>query len=256
MMILTRALIQVALLVVFAGSVQGNEFWGRKLPGQPTQFILGYGSLINSSSRNATASQPIAAIPVRLSASFGYVRGWTIRSPSGFTALGLRRRGADESGQSINGVLYPVEGNDMAAFDAREEGYQRVEVPLDQIQAMSWQRLPEHGKIWVYIPVVPGQEPGVGLPLPSAAYPILQSYLDLVIEGGLEFGADYAREIVASTVDWSAYWLNDRPLARRPWVYTKEYVAIDKLLADSVPHFKDRLYAEPYAAKYLLQTPP
>ena len=75
MMILTRALIQVALLVVFAGSVQGNEFWGRKLPGQPTQFILGYGSLINSSSRNATASQPIAAIPVRLSARFGYVRG-------------------------------------------------------------------------------------------------------------------------------------------------------------------------------------
>jgi hypothetical protein len=69
---------------------------------------------------------------------------------------------------------------------------------------------------------VPGQEPGVGLPLPSAAYPILQSYLDLVIEGGLEFGADYAREILASTVDWSAYWLNDRPLARRPWVYTKE----------------------------------
>jgi cation transport regulator ChaC len=151
---LTRALIQIALLVGLAGCVQGDEFWGRQLPGQPTQFILGYGSLINSSSRNATASQPIAAIPVRLSASFGYVRGWTIRSPSGFTALGLRRRAADETGQSINGVLYPVEGNDMAAFDAREEGYERVEVPLDQIQAMSWQRLPEHGKIWVYIPVV------------------------------------------------------------------------------------------------------
>jgi hypothetical protein len=108
---LTRALIQIALLVGLAGCVQGDEFWGRQLPGQPTQFILGYGSLINSSSRNATASQPIAAIPVRLSASFGYVRGWTIRSPSGFTALGLRRRAADETGQSINGVLYPVEGN-------------------------------------------------------------------------------------------------------------------------------------------------
>jgi len=118
----------------------------------------------------------------------------------------------------------------------------------------AWQRLPEHGKIWVYIPVVPGQEPGVGLPLPSAAYPILQSYLDLVIEGGLEYSADYAREIVASTVDWSEYWLNDRPLARRPWVYTKHYAAIDKLLADSVPQFKDRMHAEPYAAKYLLQT--
>jgi len=252
-MIFARTLIQLALLVGLAGGVRADEFWGRRLPGEPTQFIFGYGSLINSSSRNATASQPIVAIPARLSASFGYVRGWTIRSPSGFTALGLRRLGAGENGMSINGVLYPVQGNDMAAFDAREEGYQRVEVPPDKIEAVSWQRLPEQGKIWVYIPAIPGQEPGVGLPLPTAEYPILQSYLDVVIEGGLEYGADYAREILASTSDWSAYWLNDRPLARRPWVYTKDHAAVDKLLTGSAPHFNDRLYAEPYAAKYLMQ---
>ncbi len=89
--------------------------------------------------------------------------------------------------------------------------------------------------------------------LPTAEYPILQSYVDVVIEGGLEYGTDYVREIVASTADWSPYWLNDRPLARRPWVYTKDHAAVDKLLTDSIPHFKDRLYAEPYAAKYLLQ---
>jgi len=248
-----RALIQLVLLVTLVGSVQGEEFWGRKLPGQPTQFIFGYGSLINTASRNATASQPITAIPVRVSASFGYVRGWTIREPSGFTSLGLSRVRAGESGMSINGVLFPVEGNDMAAFDAREVGYVRVEVPHSEIEAVSWQRLPEQGKIWVYVPAIPGQEPGVGLPRPTAEYPILQSYVDVVIEGGLEYGADYAREILASTVDWSAYWLNDRPLARRPWVYTKDYAAIDKLLAVSAPHFKDRLLAEPYAAKYLLQ---
>jgi hypothetical protein len=145
-MIFARTLIQLALLVGLAGSIRADEFWGRRLPGEPTQFIFGYGSLINSSSRNATASQPIVAIPARLSASFGYVRGWTIRSPSGFTALGLRRLGAGENGMSINGVLYPVQGNDMAAFDAREEGYQRVDVPLDKIEAVSWQRLPEQGK--------------------------------------------------------------------------------------------------------------
>jgi hypothetical protein len=252
-MIFARTLIQLALLVGLAGSIRADEFWGRRLPGEPTQFIFGYGSLINSSSRNTTASQPIVAIPARLSASFGYVRGWTIRSPSGFTALGLRRLGAGEREMSINGVLYPVQGNDMAAFDAREEGYQRVEVPPDKIEAVSWQRLPEQGKIWLYIPAIPGQEPGVGLPLPTAEYPILQSYLDVVIEGGLEYGMDYAREILASTSDWSAYWLNDRPLARRPWVYTKDHAAVDKLLTGSAPHFNDRLYAEPYAAKYLMQ---
>jgi hypothetical protein len=59
-MTLIRALIRLVLLATLASSVQGEEFWGRKLPGQPTQFIFGYGSLINSASRNATASQPIS----------------------------------------------------------------------------------------------------------------------------------------------------------------------------------------------------
>jgi hypothetical protein len=39
-MIFARALIQIALLVGLAGSVQGDEFWGRKLAGQPTQFMV------------------------------------------------------------------------------------------------------------------------------------------------------------------------------------------------------------------------
>src|SRR3954451_13203245 len=64
-MIFARTLIQLALLVGLAGSIRADEFWGRRLPGEPTQFIFGYGSLINSSSRNTTASQPIVAIPAR-----------------------------------------------------------------------------------------------------------------------------------------------------------------------------------------------
>jgi hypothetical protein len=52
---------------------------------------------------------------------------------SGFTALGLRKPYPRESASTINGVLYPVEGDDMSKFDAREEGYARVEVPRDDI---------------------------------------------------------------------------------------------------------------------------
>ena len=44
------------------------------LPDQPTQFIFGYGSLINSASRNSTAGKTVPAIPVRVSAAFGYIR--------------------------------------------------------------------------------------------------------------------------------------------------------------------------------------
>ena len=96
---------------------------------RPTQFIFGYGSLINTASRNSTASAPIPAIPVRVSAAFGYIRTWNDRSPSGFTALGLRKPRTGESASTINGVLYPVDGDDMSKFDAREEGYARVEIP-------------------------------------------------------------------------------------------------------------------------------
>src|SRR6202022_374398 len=93
-------------------------WWGRKSPDAPTQFIFGYGSLINTASRNSTASAPIAAIPVRVSAAFGYVRAWNDRSPSGFTALGLRKPHPGEGASTVNGVLYPVEGDDMSKFDA------------------------------------------------------------------------------------------------------------------------------------------
>ena len=44
---------------------------------------------------------------------------------------------------------------------------------------------------------------------------MLESYIDVVVEGGLEFGEDFARELIETTSDWSDYWLNDRELARR-----------------------------------------
>jgi hypothetical protein len=247
-----RCLIVATILAVLAGNAGAEDFWGRKLSGQPVNFIFGYGSLINTASRNATASAPVHAIPVRVSAAFGYIRCWNERAPSGFTALGLRRPGAGEDTTTINGVLYPVQGNDMAAFDAREAGYERVEVPRADIEALSWERLPELGQIWVYVPHAPGKQPGVGLEPPSAMFPILQSYVDVVIEGGLEYGPAFAQEIIQTTKDWSPDWLNDRELARRPWVFDKKYNAVDKLLAASAPYFADRLLSEPYAAKRLM----
>lgn len=183
-----RLLIAAIVLGVAAGPASAEDFWGRKIVDPPTNFISGYGSLINTASRNSTATKPIAAIPARLGTGFGYVRCWRDRSSSGFTALGLRRPQPGESAMTINGVLYPVEGDDMAAFDRRETGYARVEAPRDQIEAVSWHRLPEDGKIWVYVPVTQGREPGVDLPTPSSAFPMLESYIDVVLEGGMEYG--------------------------------------------------------------------
>ena len=235
---------------------QARDRWGDMLPDQPTQFIFGYGSLINSASRGSTAGVAVPAIPVRVSAAFGFVRTWNDRSPSGFTALGLRKAGRDEKGATINGVLYPVDGSDMAKYDAREEGYARLEVPRADIEAVSWRRLPETGTIWVYAPVGPGGEAGVGLPQPDTEFPQLQSYIDVVVEGALEYGPDFAREALETTDGWSDYWLNDRELARRPWVHDQKARTVDDLLAstpDAAAKLRLRLFAEPYAIHWAAQ---
>jgi hypothetical protein len=121
------------------------------------------------------------------------------------------------------------------------------------MEAVSWQSLPAAGHIWVYVPVHPGAEPGIGLPEPDAAFPMLESYIDVVVEGGLEYGADFAREIIETTADWSQFWLNDRELARRPWVHDVKSGAVDKLLATTAPaaaKLGSRLFAEPYAVRW------
>ncbi|WP_321801737.1 gamma-glutamylcyclotransferase family protein [Caballeronia sp. J97] len=242
-----RGFIAALTLVGSAVQAQTADFWGTRIPDQPTQFIFGYGSLINTPSRNATAGKAVVAIPVRVSAAFGYVRSWSDRSPSGFTALGLRRPYEGEGPMTINGVIYPV-GTDMAAFDAREKGYVRVEVPRALIEAVSWQPLPTQGTVWAYVPKAEGKAPGEGLPSPDARFPLVESYIDVVIEGGLEYGPEFAREILETTRDWSPYWLNDRTLARRPWVADKQYEAVDALLAASAPCFAQRAFSEDYAA--------
>jgi hypothetical protein len=245
-------------LVFFLAPAEAKDWWGTKLPGQPTQFIFGYGSLTNTASRDSTAGAPTPAIPGRVSAAFGYIRTWNDRSASGFTALGLRKPDPGQQAYTINGVLYAVEGDDIAKFDVREQGYARVEVPRAAIEAVSWQRLPETGTIWVYMPAKPNAEPGVGLPAPDAQFPLLESYIDLVVEGGLEYGPDFARELIETTFDWSDYWLNDRELARHPWVRDPRSAEVDRLLTstpEASAKLKSRLFSEPFAIRWAAQKP-
>jgi hypothetical protein len=253
---LLRALAALRLLAVLclvgAGPASAEEYWGKKLANPPENFLFGYGSLINTASRNATAAKPIHAIPVRVAASFGFVRAWVDRSPSGFTALGLRRPASGEGASTINGVLYPVEGADMTDFDKREAGYTRVQVPRESIEAVSWEQVPAAGRIWVYVPVGPSGRIGEDLPEAAPAFPLLQSYIDVVVEGATEFGPDFAREVIETTRDWSPYWLNDRELPRRPWVFDRDSGRTDDLLRQTPPaaeHFDDRLFPEVFAVR-------
>jgi hypothetical protein len=248
-------IVKVVLLFFLAlmHPASAEDWWGRKLANQPQNFLFGYGSLINTASRDATAARPVHAIPVRISASFGFVRAWVDRSATGFTALGLRKPVAGESGMTVNGVLYPVDSADMGLFDQREAGYARVDVPLNAIESVSWQQIPVAGKVWVYIPIGRNGKIGEDLPVASATYPLLQSYIDVVLDGALEYGSDFARELVETTQDWSPYWLNDRELPRRPWVFDKNYAEEDQLLRETWPaagYFKERLLPEVFAVRH------
>jgi hypothetical protein len=88
------------------------------------------------------------------------------------------------------------------------------------------------------------------LPVASAEFPLLESYVDVVVEGALDYGENFARELLETTSDWSNYWLNDRELARRPWVYNPASSQVDELLMESpeaAAKLKWRLFPEPYA---------
>ena len=65
-------------------------------------FVFGYGSILNNESRHSTTQgqgQPQEVVQyAHIKASAGYLREWTFRSSTGFTALGIRQVG--ESGGS------------------------------------------------------------------------------------------------------------------------------------------------------------
>ena len=98
-----------------------------------------------------------------------------------------------------------------------------------------------------------GRRAGGGVARPDAEFPLLESYIDIVVEGGLEYGPEFARELIETTAGWSQYWLNDRELARRPWVHDAKSAVVDRMLASigpAAPQFKDRLFAEQYAVRW------
>lgn len=253
-MLTRRSFLAGAAAALAASPALANtNFWGRRLA-TPPDFVFGYGSLMNTASRESTGRTGMHALPARLSPDFGHVRSWCARSHRlGFTALGLRPRRPDEPGWSINGVVFPVDADLLPRFDRRESNYDRVAVPRTLIEGVSWESLPEGGTIWAYVPK------GLSTPesrplLPDLKHPVLQSYLDLCLEGALEHGAEFAREMIATTADWGTFWLNDRLMARRPWMMTKSSGAIDELLATTTPastSFADRLYSEDYAVRLM-----
>lgn len=262
---LSRRALVTGLATLAAGLIAprpapARDFWGTATADLPADFLFGYGTLINEPSRTATSGRRVAAVAARISPRLGYVRGFVARaggrSGAGFTALGLRRAREGEAASSLNGVIFPVlDAAEMAAFDRREGGYRRVEVDPALIEPVGWQNLPRAARVWIYVPRGRSGELAADLMMPDAEFPLVQSYIDVVLQGALAEGAAFARELVETTSDWSQFWLDDRPMPRRPWSSTEQAGAIDRLLSSVEPaasQYANRLYPELYAARHLL----
>jgi Gamma-glutamyl cyclotransferase, AIG2-like len=185
------------------------------------QYIFGYGSLIELSSRAATGETG-QMHPVRVA---NVQRAWHVVSPNGYTLVGVTSR----PGASCNGVLVQVQPHVLPHFDQRERRYHRVMIPQQSVTSLSGERL-SSATIWAYVTSRPGE--------PSHAYPLVQSYIDVILTGCLAIGLDFAVEFIETTSGWESTWLNDRrhPRYVRALAHSPQANDIDRQLQALVPH--------------------
>ena len=214
------------------------------------EYIFGFGSIMN---RNTHGENVFPGAAVIICKEFGYERKWNFRSSTGFTALGVSKVSSTGTAKDVNGVLFRVAQSLMPVFDRREVGYEKVRIPLDCVEFFdkspsSWhKKLGPEDRLWVYVPLPTFNKPA------DENHPLLQSYVDTVLQGCLEWGGEsMAESFIQTTGGWSTYFLNDTPSSRRPWLFRKDYSLIDRLLQKyaSKTYFGDRKHPEEFSSAF------
>jgi hypothetical protein len=200
-------------------------------------YIFGYGSLIESQSRIRTNPSSIKAFPVLINE---LKRGWWARVPvSGIstTFLGCTTSKTD----SVNGVVFEVLEDDIKEFDKRENGYNRVLLKNSQIIDYC-DILNDNDKVWVYLNSDFNEKEFLSNNIPNKDFPIVQSYVDICINGCLELVKEYpflesenfTRNFINDTLFWNEFWVNDRIYPRRPFIHCPNAYTIDRLLIENL----------------------
>jgi len=202
------------------------------------QYIVGYGSLMEESSRKRTSPSASEALPATVK---GFRRAWIARgSAVGFstTFLGV----VPDADAVLNAVVYELPYEEAERTDARERSYCRAAVPPDRLRMHGGFPAPD-GEVWIYVGKPENSK------APDARYPIVQSYVDIFLSGCLQaqdkLGAEgFARECVRTTHGWSKHWVNDRIYPRRPFIHQPRAFTIDRLLKDEIPEYFDAIRIE------------
>ena len=192
-------------------------------------YVFGYGSLIEKASRTRTNPEAADARPARVT---GYQRGWFHQFAknvgSTCTFLGV----IEKTSATSNGVIYRV--NDFEKTKEREVGYTATPVAASKIEMLDGAGPWDPAEV-VYIFVSnPDDISKTGAP--TSAVPMVQSYVDICINGCLEIEAIYpsadgfVQEFIRTSTGWNAHWVNDRIYPRRPFIYVPNASTIDQAL--------------------------
>lgn len=152
-------------------------------------FFFGYGSLVNARTHNHPE-----AMPAKVK---GWRRSWrhTTRRPYAYLSV------MPDETTSIDGLIARVPQNDWAALDIREAGYRRQTLRADAIE----HERQETAQVQIYQAHTETDITG------RVCYPILLSYLDVVVQGFRDvFGEDGVANFFTSTEGWEAGILDDR----------------------------------------------
>jgi len=202
------------------------------------QWIVGYGSLMDRASRTRQAPRAQSAFPVQVR---GISAGWFHQFRKVTQSLSPTFLGATQvPGASCGGVIYQASETDLNATDQRETGYTRTEVPAAAITVLTGTgvALQPGDRYWIYI----SQEAYIGTP--DRSFPVVQSYVDLCVNGALEAMQSYPATAGSFPNDWlnlidwrpikqndRVWWLNDRIYPYRASLTIPNASAIDSTLA-------------------------
>ena len=145
------------------------------------RYIFGYGSLIERESRIAAWPSAQFASPVIVK---GVARGWFDQTdvPSWSpTYLG----GIAEANAETNGVIFRVTAAEFDSYTQRETGYRPTQIDPSQITMLDGSSTAPDGDIWYFA--------NARKDFPSDVHPIVQSYVDVCLDGCLEIEATYPR---------------------------------------------------------------
>ena len=204
-----------------------------------TQYIIGYGSLMQDESRKRTTPNANIAYPVKVN---GYQRGWfTKGSGVGFstTFLGV----VQSKEHMLNAAIYIIDVTEIATMDKREFSYCRLAVQPENYSLLKQDIPLSPGQTWIYV-----NKPDT-IATANKRYPIVQSYVDIFLSGCLELEQrfelkDFAKQCLFTTSNWSTQWVNDRIYPRRPFIYQPKAGRIDQLLKEHLPQYFQHIRIE------------